>query len=173
MRFLESLSRAAHTFSRSPRPQTPHVGHVPIRRTRPPALWYFRRHVTSESNQPQASEPSEHDVRYGYYDVILPEEPFVWGTSHIIPRGVPPQIPRPPYVPDPSNPDALRKEDPSRAKRKLITDREDLQKLRRAARLAAETLQFAELLAQVSAARPVRLGRPAPSCVRGDRMLRG
>ncbi|PIL37611.1 hypothetical protein GSI_01305 [Ganoderma sinense ZZ0214-1] len=45
-------------------------------------------------------------------------------------------------------PEAAWEEQPYKAKRKFITDKEDLQKLRRAARLAAETLQFAALLAQ-------------------------
>ena len=84
----------------------------------------------------------------------------MWGTSHIIPRGVPPQIPRPPYVPDPSRPEAVWEERPHKAKRTFITDKEDLQKLRRAARLAAETLQFAELLAQVSTPSPAGTPRP-------------
>ncbi|TBU58677.1 methionine aminopeptidase [Dichomitus squalens] len=145
MRSLSSLSRAASTLSRPPRPL---VGHARQRRTQPLALSHFKRQITSESEQPQSAEPSEHDLRYGFYGVILPEEPFVWGTSHMTPRGVPPQITRPSYVPDPSNPDAVLEGGPSRAKRKLITDAEDLQKLRRAAKLAAETLQFAELLAQ-------------------------
>ncbi|KIJ69753.1 hypothetical protein HYDPIDRAFT_104376 [Hydnomerulius pinastri MD-312] len=35
---------------------------------------------------------------FGTYSVILPEEPFVWGVSHLTPRSVPNGIPRPPYV---------------------------------------------------------------------------
>lgn len=152
MRFLGGLSRPLFTLARRQRPQ---IAHARIPRTRPAVvLPNLRRHITSESTErPQAAELSEHDLKYGFFDVILPEEPFVWGTSHIIPRGVPPQIPRPPYVPDPtlSRPDAVGEERTSKAKRRFITDEEDLQKLRRAAKLAAETLQFAELLAQVSA----------------------
>ncbi|KAI0722536.1 peptidase M24, structural domain-containing protein [Earliella scabrosa] len=100
---------------------------------------------------PDLAGPSEHDLRYGFYDVILPEEPFVWGTSHIIPRGVPPQVRRPPYVPDPSNPDAARSAvgGDTATQRRLITDTEDLVRLRSAARLAAKVLQFAGTLAQV------------------------
>ena len=151
MRTLCSLSRPVFTLARRHRPQTV-CARIP--RVRPQAAVLpnsslpGRRHASSEpGHDPQASK---HDLRYGFFDVILPEEPFVWGTSHIIPRGVPPQIPRPPYVPDPSCPDAVWDERHSRAKRKFITSEDDLKKLRRAAKLAAETLQFAELLAQVS-----------------------
>jgi hypothetical protein len=35
---------------------------------------------------------------FGYYDVILPPEPYVWGVSHIIPRTVPPSILKPHYA---------------------------------------------------------------------------
>ncbi|KAK0243408.1 methionyl aminopeptidase [Armillaria nabsnona] len=35
---------------------------------------------------------------FGTYSVIFPEEPFVFGVSHIAPKPVPPSIPAPPYV---------------------------------------------------------------------------
>ncbi|KAJ3994857.1 peptidase M24, structural domain-containing protein [Lentinula boryana] len=35
---------------------------------------------------------------FGFYNVILPEEPFVFGVSHIKPREVPKYISRPPYA---------------------------------------------------------------------------
>ncbi len=126
-------------------------------RHRPPTL---TRHLSSPAagkheHEPESEtvQPSEHDSRYGFYSVILPEEPFVWGTSHIIPRGVPPQIPRPPYVPDPSDPDEGQRSVMDRrmgTARKLITDPEDLVRLRRSARLAAKVLQYAGTLVQVS-----------------------
>ncbi|KAI0638630.1 methionine aminopeptidase [Trametes polyzona] len=125
-------------------------------RTRPnlrhvPAL---HRRMTSNSDPSHDAEgPSEHDLRFGCYDVILPSEPFVWGTAHIIPRGVPPHIPRPPYVSDGVNPgpDAEQTHDSAAEStaRRLITDKEDLQKLRTAARLAADVLNFAGSLVQV------------------------
>ncbi|KAF8187210.1 methionyl aminopeptidase [Pholiota molesta] len=37
-------------------------------------------------------------VDFGSYEVILPEEPFVFGVSHIRPREVPEHIPKPPYA---------------------------------------------------------------------------
>ncbi|KAI0832873.1 peptidase M24, structural domain-containing protein [Trametes gibbosa] len=94
-----------------------------------------------------AAEPSEHDLRYGCYDIILPSEPFEWGTAHIIPRGVPPQIPRPPYVRD--VPDAAEEGIAASIRRLLLTDEGDVVKLRRAARLASDVLSFAGQLVQV------------------------
>ncbi|KAG6858900.1 hypothetical protein C0995_013049, partial [Termitomyces sp. Mi166 len=44
------------------------------------------------------SGESEPEVDFGDYSVILPEEPFIWGVSHIIPRNVPENIKRPPYA---------------------------------------------------------------------------
>lgn len=45
----------------------------------------------------QAS-PEASDFDFGEYSVILPEEPFVFGVSHIANRLVPEGIPRPPYA---------------------------------------------------------------------------
>jgi hypothetical protein len=41
---------------------------------------------------------SNEEVAFGSYSVVLPEEPFVWGVSHISPRTVPSSIGRPPYA---------------------------------------------------------------------------
>ncbi|KAI0329634.1 methionine aminopeptidase [Cubamyces sp. BRFM 1775] len=105
---------------------------------------------------PPDTEPSEHDLRFGYYDVLLPSEPFVWGTAHILPRPVPPHIRRPPYVPELQGPEAEAEADGRMAeegidatRRKLIRDPEDVEKLRRAARLASDVLEFAGSLLQV------------------------
>ncbi|KAI0355456.1 methionine aminopeptidase [Trametes cingulata] len=134
------------------RPVKPHASRVS-----PQHAPHLRRKLTSHSDDAPgpSSDPSDHDLRFGYYDVILPSEPFVWGTSHIIPRGVPPDIPRPPYVRDvPGSEEdgeaAKRAEEGlETSRRKLITDPEDLQKLRRAASLASEVLSVARRLAQV------------------------
>lgn len=48
------------------------------------------------SQKAPALEASDFD--FGKYSVILPEEPFVFGISHITPRLVPEAIPRPPYA---------------------------------------------------------------------------
>ncbi|KAI0650891.1 methionine aminopeptidase [Trametes meyenii] len=103
------------------------------------------------SSSPSKDAQSEHDLRYGYYDVVLPQEPLVWGTSYIIPRVVPPHIPKPPYVPEFLGPDAdgpAAEEDMSSSRRKLITDAEDLKKLRTSARFAGEVLNFAGTFVQ-------------------------
>ncbi|KAF8138988.1 methionyl aminopeptidase, partial [Boletus edulis] len=38
------------------------------------------------------------EASFGCYSVILPEEPFVWGVSHIVPRTVPSGIRQPSYA---------------------------------------------------------------------------
>ncbi|KAF7432649.1 hypothetical protein PC9H_004591 [Pleurotus ostreatus] len=48
------------------------------------------------SQKAPALEASDFD--FGEYSVILPEEPFVFGVSHITPRLVPEAILRPPYA---------------------------------------------------------------------------
>ncbi|KAI8989863.1 methionine aminopeptidase [Trametes punicea] len=131
----------------------PVLRHVPRTSTRLPGL---RRCLVStpDNEGPPINEvePSEHDLRFGYYDVVLPSEPFVWGTSHILPRAVPPQIRRPPYVPDLLSSDAetpAAGEDVDTRRRKFITDEEDVRRLKRAAQLAADVLQVAGSLVQV------------------------
>lgn len=122
-------------------------------RAAPRCAQIFRRPLTSSSDDAASLEASEHDLRFGCYNVILPTEPYEWGTSHIIPRGVPPQIPRPPYVHELLEPGAdasTAEEGVAATQRKLITDPEDLVKLRRAARLASDVLTFAGSLVQVS-----------------------
>lgn len=118
-------------------------------RAAPRCAQIFRRRLTSNSDDLDASE---HDLRFGCYDVILPPEPYEWGTAHIIPRGVPPQIPKPPYVQllEPGADASTAEEDVATTKRKFITDAEELIKLRRAARLASDVLTFAGSLVQVS-----------------------
>ncbi|OBZ70305.1 Methionine aminopeptidase 1B, chloroplastic [Grifola frondosa] len=89
------------------------------------------------------SESSAHDFEFGYYDVILPKEPFVWGTSHITPRTVPEHIPRPSYVL------ASGSSDNPVLRRRKIAPGEDEARLRRAAAFASEVLQYAGSLVQV------------------------
>ena len=76
--------------------------------------------------------------------MILPEEPFVWGTAHILPRPVPAWIARPPYVDDPAGAANASTE------RRLITDAADVVRLRRAAELARRALELAGSLVAVS-----------------------
>ncbi|KAJ3773056.1 methionine aminopeptidase [Lentinula raphanica] len=52
----------------------------------------------STPNTPEDEEPFPLTDNYGLYSVILPEEPFVFGVSHIKPRAVPEHIARPSYA---------------------------------------------------------------------------
>ncbi|KAF9474342.1 methionyl aminopeptidase [Pholiota conissans] len=93
-------------------------------------------------------EEEENFVDFGNYEVILPEEPFVFGVSHIQQREVPPQIVRPPYaltadgIPD-------RAPRPNSGKIKLGGDAEF--HIREAAALAKKVREFAETQVEVGA----------------------
>lgn len=100
-------------------------------------------------------EPSEHDHNFGHYDVILPEEPFIWGVSHIKLRTVPEYIRRPKYaLPDVSGKVGKEEaEDKSVWKTgadRIIVKGEDEAKLRSTAGLASEVLKYAGSLVKVS-----------------------
>ncbi|KAI0731861.1 methionine aminopeptidase [Fomitopsis betulina] len=99
---------------------------------------------TFSSGGHTASEDEE-DYDFGSFEVILPEEPYVWGVSHIKPRSVPPHIARPPY--------ARGKPVHTPLRDKLIQlGNEDEQRLRGAARLARDVLRFAGSLVEVGVA---------------------
>ncbi|KAH9482135.1 Methionine aminopeptidase 1D, chloroplastic/mitochondrial [Psilocybe cubensis] len=86
-------------------------------------------------------EDHEEVQDFGDYSVILPEEPFVFGVSHIPQRPVPEYIPKPPYAltSDGSIPgDGPRKDS---GKIKLGGKEESL--LRQAAKLAKKVRDFA------------------------------
>ncbi|KAG6836389.1 hypothetical protein H0H93_008534 [Arthromyces matolae] len=72
-----------------------HLRLLCTRKLRPPSLYYrpylHTRNLTT-------SEGQKLDDDFGDYDIILPEEPFVWGVSHIKPRSVPESIIRPSYA---------------------------------------------------------------------------
>src|SRR5260221_9765873 len=72
---------------------------------------------------------------FGLYSVILPQEPFVFGTSHIQPRSVPHHIRRPSYS----------KSDEGRIS---LGTHEEI-KLREAGRLARDVREFAKSLVKV------------------------
>lgn len=86
---------------------------------------------------------------HGRYEVILPEEPYVWGTSHIKVRSVPQQIPRPPYVDShsPKSPEGFREKYSGDGRIRLGS--EDEVRLRKAAKLARSVLHFAGTLVKV------------------------
>jgi hypothetical protein len=102
----------------------------------------------TDDEENEDSEPDA-DECFGNYSVILPPEPFVFGVSHIPQRPVPSHIPRPPYLTssaqDPfafngSSNDGLIRLGGSEERR-----------LRQAARLAREVLEYAGTLVKVKA----------------------
>ncbi|KAG7447771.1 methionine aminopeptidase [Guyanagaster necrorhizus] len=56
------------------------------------------RHVCPTPRLFSHAADGEEVCDFGTYSVILPEEPFVFGVSHIAPRPVPPSIRVPPYI---------------------------------------------------------------------------
>jgi len=80
---------------------------------------------------------------FGSYSVILPQEPFVFGTSHIRPRSVPHHISRPSYS----------KSDEGRIS---LGTHEEI-KLREAGRLAKGVREFAKSLVEVCKGRSPKL----------------
>ena len=87
---------------------------------------------------------------FGTYSVILPPEPFVFGVSHIPQRPVPSHIARPSYV----TPSARGQSDPSVSSGdgRIQLDGPGEWRLRRAARLAREVLEYAGTLVKVKLA---------------------
>jgi hypothetical protein len=110
-------------------------------------LYHSRLHASTES-------PSELD--FGNYQVILPEEPHVWGVSHIAPRNVPDEIVRPRY--------AIRTErsgdgsdiytlDPYHGDGRITLGQDEESRLRTAALLAKKVREYAGTLVKVRVAR--------------------
>ncbi|TDL30047.1 methionyl aminopeptidase [Rickenella mellea] len=91
------------------------------------------------------------DTDFGHYSIILPEEPPVWGTSHIIPRGVPPRISRPQYVNKTlslgQNDEGVH-DDPYDGDGRIRLGSQEEKRLRNAAKLARLTLSRAYELAK-------------------------
>jgi hypothetical protein len=84
---------------------------------------------------------------FGSYSVILPPEPYVYGTAHIPLRSVPNTIVRPQYVGAPK--DAPRDGDPWAGDGRIILGSPEERKLRAAALLAKEVLNYAGSLVRV------------------------
>jgi methionyl aminopeptidase len=86
---------------------------------------------------------------FGTYSVILPPEPFVLGVSHIVQRPVPEHIPRPSYVTSSiQGQSALGGvSDDGR----ILLGSSGERRLRQAARLARDVLEYAGTLVKVKA----------------------
>lgn len=85
---------------------------------------------------------------FGNYSIILPEEPFVFGTEHISQRIVPSHIPRPAYANRPGG--AVSTQTPTKDSGKIRLGSEEEVGLRAAAKLARQVREFASSLAKVS-----------------------
>ncbi|KIK64237.1 hypothetical protein GYMLUDRAFT_161835 [Collybiopsis luxurians FD-317 M1] len=99
------------------------------------------------NSAPLNEEPFPVPDNFGYYSVILPDEPFVFGVSHIKPRNVPDHIKRPPYALNGSSKDIQEGAEDRAGKIPLGGDAE--QKLRSAASLAREVREYAGSLVKV------------------------
>jgi len=91
---------------------------------------------------------------FGTYSVVLPPEPFVFGISHIPLRPIPAHIPRPPYVVTPSiHGDSTHagggSSSTSTSDGRIQLGSLGEQRLRRAASLAREVLEYAGTLVKV------------------------
>lgn len=86
---------------------------------------------------------------FGTYSVILPPEPFIFGVSHIPQRPVPSHITRPSYV----TPSAHAQSNPcvSSGDGRIQLGSPGEWRLRRAAQLAREVLEYAGTLVKVKA----------------------
>ncbi|KAK0499470.1 methionyl aminopeptidase [Armillaria luteobubalina] len=102
------------------------------------------RHVSPTSKQKRLFSHADLEETYdfGTYSVIFPEEPFVFGVSHIAPKPVPPPIPMPPYVGS--------GHDVTSAGDSIITlGSEEEARVRRAGALASKVREFAGSLVKV------------------------
>ena len=104
--------------------------------------------VTDDENN-DISEPDTDSEYFGNYSVILPPEPFVFGVDHIPQRPVPEHIPRPPYLTSSTRHPYTLRESSSDDRIRLGGSEE--RRLREAARLAREVLEYAGTLAKVKA----------------------
>lgn len=105
-----------------------------------------------EQTDGEDSEPVEPYEDFGTYSILLPPEPFVFGTEHLKPyRNVPGQIPRPPYalredgMPEPTESGRL-----GNASGKIKLGGATERKVREAAALARRVREFAGTQVKVS-----------------------
>ncbi|KAF8549853.1 methionyl aminopeptidase [Imleria badia] len=91
----------------------------------------------------------DEEASFGSYSVILPEEPFVWGVSHISPRLVPSNIRQPLYArtqaEDQNTPDAFSERSHKDDSRIRLGSEEET-KLRTSSKLARKVRDFAGTL---------------------------
>ncbi|KIK38216.1 hypothetical protein CY34DRAFT_809592 [Suillus luteus UH-Slu-Lm8-n1] len=109
---------------------------------------YLKRHVTTS---PAFDSDESREVEdFGTYNVILPEEPFVWGVSHITQRPVPSHIVRPQYAVqhDPSMSSETDHEQQYEGDGRITLGSMEEKRMRAAATLAKNVRQYAGSLVQ-------------------------
>jgi len=116
-------------------------------RSRAFSAWRHGTVIDDEDND--ISEPDTDSEYFGNYSVILPPEPFVFGVSHIPQRPVPEHIPRPPYLTSSTHHQYTLSGSSSGDRIQLGGSEE--RRLREAARLAREVLEYAGTLVKVKA----------------------
>lgn len=108
-----------------------------------------RRRYTALTTSSDGADVSESDDEFfGIYSVILPPEPFVFGVTHIAQRPVPSHVPRPPYVTPSSRPHGRGATSTSGDGRIQLGSSGE-RRLRSAARLARNVLEYAGTLVKV------------------------
>ncbi|KDR84405.1 hypothetical protein GALMADRAFT_711713 [Galerina marginata CBS 339.88] len=116
-----------------------------LRLTRRPLELAFRtvtsRHPRYSGHSTRKFTTEQEGEDFGTYSVILPEEPFVFGVSHIQPRHVPEHIVKPSYAlnPDGSIPEEKSKRNSGKIKLGGLAE----SKIREAAALAKVVREFA------------------------------
>jgi methionyl aminopeptidase len=117
---------------------------------RPPIILSPRPARSLRSRYTTVTTTSESDDEFfGIYSVILPPEPFVFGVSHIAQRPVPPHILRPPYATPSSSAQPTSNSGDGRIQLGSSGER----RLRSAARLARNVLEYAGTLVKVKTSR--------------------
>lgn len=121
----------------------------------PPGWSVLTRSVSTPGRHSTVARDEENDTSeldaeiFGAYSVILPPEPFIFGVSHIPQRPVPSHITRPPYI----TPSAHGQPDPCvpSGDGRIQLGSPGEWRLRRAAQLAREVLEYAGTLVKVKA----------------------
>ena len=140
-----SLKQHACTLSTS---QSRHIsGRLSLTHSHAFSAW---RHGTVTDDEDNViSEPGMDVEHFGNYSVIFPPEPFVFGVSHIPQRPVPSHIPRPPYLTSSTYHQHTFGGSSDDGRIQLGGSEE--RRLREAARLAREVLEYAGTLVKVKA----------------------
>ena len=119
-----------------------------------------------------STQVSDEEATFGSYSVILPEEPLVWGVSHITPRTVPPNIRRPPYAQTLANDKSTSyhsgsgdPQEPYEDDSRIRPGSEEETKLRASAKLARKVREFSGTLVRVGMVLEVLTNESVDDCI--------